>query len=104
MDCGVDGDGWTPPPITLSNLIYKDLNAVLAKKGNPFRACKPYLSIFEDMADETGIPTILLASIALQESGCNPSITGGAGEIGMMQITGEKCPQVADCYDPEVRR
>ncbi|KAG8757194.1 hypothetical protein FRC14_002286 [Serendipita sp. 396] len=99
LDCGVDGDGWVPPPLTLSNIIYKDLAEVLKNDGNPFAACADYLPIFEEMSDETGVPTILLASIALQESGCNPSVTGGAGEIGMMQITSEKCPETGDCYD-----
>jgi len=53
------------------------------------------------MSTETGVPTIFLASIALQESGCNPSVTGGATEIGMMQITPEKCPAEGDCYDAD---
>ncbi|KAG8828097.1 hypothetical protein FRC17_007624 [Serendipita sp. 399] len=99
LDCGVDGAGWVPPPLTLANIIYKDLAEVLQKDGNPFAACADYLPIFEELSDETGVPTILLASIALQESGCNPSVTGGAGEIGMMQITREKCPETGDCYD-----
>jgi soluble lytic murein transglycosylase-like protein len=56
--------------------------------------------MFQDMETSTGIPAIFLASIALQESGCNPTVTGGAGEIGMMQITSEKCPtDGSDCYD-----
>jgi hypothetical protein len=99
LNCGVDGAGWVPPPVTLDNLIYRDLAVVLTEDGNPFDACSQYLSMFQDMEAETGIPTILLASIALQESGCNPTVTGGAGEIGMMQITSEKCPQDGDCYD-----
>jgi hypothetical protein len=105
LNCGVDSDqGWQPPPVTLQNMVYKDLATVLEQDGNVFSACKDYLHIFETMSSETGIPTILLASIALQESGCRPDVTGGAGEIGMMQITGEKCPQGypdASCYDAE---
>ncbi|CAG7846882.1 SubName: Full=Related to glycoside hydrolase family 23 protein-Laccaria bicolor {ECO:0000313/EMBL:CCA74381.1} [Serendipita indica DSM 11827] len=101
LNCGVDGDGWIPPPVTLQNIVYKDLATVLQKPGNVFEACAPYLNIFQSLADETGIPTILLASIALQESGCRPGVTGGAGEIGMMQITSEKCPtDGSNCYDP----
>lgn len=91
-----------PPPVTLSNIIYKDFSMILQKRGNPFKPCKPYLSMFEDMANETGLPTILLASIALQESGCDPNQTGGAGEIGMMQVTSEKCPPNKNCYDAAV--
>jgi membrane-bound lytic murein transglycosylase MltF len=33
----------------------------------------------------------MLASFAMQESNCNPTIVGGAGEQGLMQITREKC-------------
>jgi hypothetical protein len=101
LNCGVDNAGWVPPPVTLDNLIYRNLSDVLQENGNPFSACAPYLSMFEDMEAQTGVPTIFLASISLQESGCDPTVTGGAGEIGMMQITSEKCPQNGDCYDPE---
>jgi len=100
LNCGVDGSGWVAPPVTLDNLIYRDLSDVLQEDGNPFSACSDYLPIFQDMETQTGIPTIFLASISLQESGCNPNVTGGAGEIGMMQITPEKCPQSGNCYDP----
>jgi hypothetical protein len=101
LNCGVDGDGWVPPPVTLQNIVYKDLATVLQKPGNVFEACAPYLNIFQSLSDETGIPTILLASIALQESGCRADVTGGAGEIGMMQITSEKCPtDGSNCFDP----
>jgi hypothetical protein len=102
LNCGVDGSGWVPPPVTLDNLVYRNLSDVLQQDGNPFSACAPYLSMFEDMEAQTGVPTIFLASISLQESGCSPDVTGGAGEIGMMQITSEKCPtDGSDCYDPE---
>jgi hypothetical protein len=101
LNCGVDGDGWVPPPVTFNNLIYKDLAAVLQKPGNPFAACNDYLSIFQDMERETTVPAIFLASIALQESGCRADVTGGATEIGLMQITPEKCPSDgSNCYDP----
>jgi len=101
LNCGVDGSGWVPPPVTLDNLIYKDLATVLAAPGSVFAPCEPYLSMFQNMSSQTGVPTIFLASISLQESGCNPGATGGAGEIGMMQITSDKCPSDgSDCYDP----
>ncbi|KIM30346.1 glycoside hydrolase family 23 protein, partial [Serendipita vermifera MAFF 305830] len=103
LNCGVDGAGWVPPPITLENLVYKDLATVLQEDHNPFSSCAPYLDIFQRLSSETGVPTIFLASIALQESGCNPSVTGGATEVGMMQITPDKCPSDgSDCYDPEI--
>lgn len=104
LNCGVDSDqGWQPPNVTLSNMVYKDLATVLEQDGSVFSPCKDYLHIFENMSAETGVPTILLASIALQESGCRPEVTGGAGEIGMMQITSEKCPtDGSNCYDAEI--
>jgi Transglycosylase SLT domain len=37
------------------------------------------------------VPPIILASFAMQESTCNPSAVGGAGEQGLMQITPDKC-------------
>jgi Transglycosylase SLT domain len=105
LDCGVNTtSGWTPPPITLDNIIYEDLSEVMSQPNNPFEPCQPYLWMFQQLAGDTGIPTILLASIALQESGCQPNVTGGAGEIGMMQVTNDKCPpgNIAKCYDPYV--
>jgi hypothetical protein len=39
----------------------------------------------------TVVPPIILASFAMQESSCNPSAVGGAGEQGLMQITRDKC-------------
>jgi len=48
------------------------------------------------------VPPILLASIAMQESTCNPGTVGGAGEQGLMQITPDKCGGApgGDCQDP----
>lgn len=62
LNCGVDGDGWVPPPVTLDNLIYQDLATVLQQDGNPFTACSQYLPMFQNMSQETQIPTIFLAS------------------------------------------
>lgn len=106
LDCGVNTtSGWAPPPVTLDNVIYEDLSGVMSQPNNPFEACQPYLWMFQQLSGDTGIPTILLASIALQESGCNPNVTGGAGEIGMMQVTSDKCPKgaISQCYDAYVR-
>lgn len=49
------------------------------------------------------VPSIMLASFALQESSCNPKTIGGAGEQGLMQITKEKCKGAphGDCLDPD---
>ncbi len=37
------------------------------------------------------VPPIIIASIAMQESSCNPHTVGGGGEQGLMQITKDKC-------------
>lgn len=49
------------------------------------------------------VPSIILASFALQESSCNPGTIGGAGEQGIMQITKEKCrgAPAGNCLDPD---
>lgn len=49
--------------------------------------CRKWTDLFDTVAAETGLPAILLASFALQESTCNPSVVGGGGEAGMFQIT-----------------
>jgi len=36
------------------------------------------------------VPSILVASFAMQESGCNPQVEGQGGEQGMMQISQDK--------------
>jgi soluble lytic murein transglycosylase-like protein len=48
------------------------------------------------------VPPILIASIAMQESTCNPNTVGGAGEQGLMQLTKDKCTQApgGNCKDP----
>ena len=37
------------------------------------------------------VPSIMLASFAMQESSCNPNTVGGGGEQGLMQISPDKC-------------
>lgn len=70
--------------------------------GNPFGPCREHLNAFNTMSGETGIPAVLLASIAMQESTCRAYVTGPNGEIGLMQITPDKCGGVGDCFEPYV--
>lgn len=56
---------------------------------------------FDKYGGETGLPPILIASIAMQESSCRAEVTGGGGELGLMQITKEKCTAGIDCKDPD---
>jgi soluble lytic murein transglycosylase-like protein len=59
--------------------------------GQVFAACSDYLDLFNQWGASTGLPPILLAAIASQESGCNPNARGPNGEYGLMQITPDKC-------------
>jgi soluble lytic murein transglycosylase-like protein len=66
-----------------------------------FSACSDYLDLFNQYGGSTGIPPILLAAIASQESGCDPNARGPNGEYGLMQITPDKCPVQDDsCLVP----
>ncbi|WOO84735.1 putative tape measure protein [Vanrija pseudolonga] len=96
LNCGIDAGGWNPPHVTLADLKYKTLTA-----DGPFAPCAPYISKFEQYGNQYGIPPILLASIALQESTCNPTVTGGNGESGLMQLIAAHCGDApgGDCYN-----
>lgn len=61
----------------------------------------PSPSSFDKYGAELGLPPILIASIAMQESSCRADAIGGGGELGLMQITKEKCQQGVDCRDPD---
>lgn len=103
LNCGIDGPGWTPPPVTVDQIVAVDLQTALKDPASPFHVCSAYLQFFEKYGKLNGLPPILLASFSLQESGCNPATVGGAGEQGLMQITKEKCVGAPrdDCLDPE---
>lgn len=79
------------PVISLGELKYADLGEVIGQGNSPFQPCAPYIDQFYQVAQQYGIPPILIASIAMQESTCNPSVTGGGGEQGMFQISQDKC-------------
>lgn len=104
LDCGITGGGWVPPPVYLSNMVYVSLEDALSQPNSVFAPCQGNLDDFNAVAGQTGIPAILLASISLQESTCNPGATGPNGEVGLMQITPDKCPDgYADdsCYNAQ---
>jgi hypothetical protein len=103
LNCGIENEGWRPPYFTVDQVIAKDLNTVLSWSDNPYNPCRPYLDAFYQAAGENNIPAILLASIAMQESTCNPGVIGANGEQGLMQITPDKCPggyASEGCRDP----
>lgn len=84
-------------------MISQDLNDVLSRPGNPYEACRPHIDAFYKSAKQYGVPAILIAAIAMQESSCDASTIGHNSEQGLMQITSEKCPggYVSDaCMEP----
>jgi len=89
LNCGINGQGWTPAPVQLEELIVVPLKSA---RHTTFAPCSDLvIAIFEKYGKQHNIPSILLASFAMQESTCNPNVVGGAGEQGLMQITPEKC-------------
>jgi len=112
MDCGISSSnpssgGWSPPTVKLDEIVYMDLDTALQNSSSPFQNCQPYLQTFKDVAGNTtvngvALQPILLASFAMQESSCNPKEQGGGGEVGMFQLSEDKCPggKASDaCYD-----
>ncbi|PFH53802.1 glycoside hydrolase family 23 protein [Amanita thiersii Skay4041] len=103
LNCGIDKGGWHPPYVQMKDLVTQDLSSALAKDSSPFHACSPYVHLFEMYGNQHGIPPIMLASFAMQESSCNPHAVGGGGEQGLMQISRDKCGGApgGDCQDPD---
>lgn len=104
IDCGISqssptSGGWTPPVTVLEDLVYVNLSDALKAPGTPFSACDPYVDEFTSVAQSKGLPAIMMASFAMQESGCNPNATGEGGEVGMFQLSPDKCKGVDNCFD-----
>ncbi|TFK23909.1 hypothetical protein FA15DRAFT_669996 [Coprinopsis marcescibilis] len=103
LNCGIHSGGWSPPYLGLGDLHIVPLGTALQSGDSPFHACAPFRGIFEAAAGEYGVPAIMLASFAMQESSCNPNTVGGGGEQGLMQITQDKCGGApnGDCRNPD---
>lgn len=85
LNCGLDAGGWNPAYVQISDLdIIPDDQAYSAPT---FQPCQQYFSQFQSASQSSGIPLIILMSIALQESSCNANVYGQRGEVGLMQIT-----------------
>jgi len=84
--------------IKLDQLVFVPLADALKMKNNQFASCSSLLSIFQEVAQSTGVPDILLASIAMQESSCNPKAYS-AGSTGLFQLSSDLCKPYSDCYD-----
>jgi len=86
FNCGINEGGWNPPFLTMDQVKYVDFET-----NEFFAPCQPYKEIMKAAAAKYNIPPTFIAAIAMQESTCNPSLTGGAGEQGMMQLVGVNC-------------
>ncbi|KIM45265.1 glycoside hydrolase family 23 protein [Hebeloma cylindrosporum] len=104
LNCGFEtAGGWQPPFVRVQDVVTQSLSSALQSPSSPFKACSRYIGIFEKYGNQFGIPPIILASFAMQESGCNPETVGGGGEQGLMQITREKCGGApgGNCREPD---
>lgn len=54
FNCGVEGGGWTPPQMTIKDVVTKDLQAAVNEPNSPFKNCAPYISIFEQFGNQFG--------------------------------------------------
>ncbi|GAA5896856.1 hypothetical protein JCM6882_005051 [Rhodosporidiobolus microsporus] len=92
LNCGLSKNspdaGWTPPSIEISQLKTLTIEEALAMDDSVYSHCKDYVSLFEKYGDKHGLPPILLAAFAMQESSCKADTLGDAGgAFGLMQIT-----------------
>ncbi|KAK4053056.1 hypothetical protein OIV83_001791 [Microbotryomycetes sp. JL201] len=99
LNCGISksnrDSGWNPPHVTLDQLKFASLDQAI-KDGGLFSNCAPVADTIDQVGKALGLPPILIASIAMQESSCNPSLTGGAGEQGLMQLIPANCGGAPD--------
>jgi len=99
INCGITGSGWTPARVEIEQLVTVSLASA---RNTAFVPCSDnIIATFEKYGAINNIPSILLASFAMQESGCNASAVGGAHEQGLMQITRDKCGDApnGNCQD-----
>jgi len=101
LNCGLNGDGWNPPFITVNDIVIANLDSAAQQPDSPFQACKDFIWAFNQYGNQYSVPPIILASFAMQESSCNPNAVGGAGEQGLMQLTKDKCGNApgGNCLD-----
>ncbi|GAA5901259.1 hypothetical protein JCM5296_005306 [Sporobolomyces johnsonii] len=108
LNCGITkndpSSGWTPPNgVTIDHITTVSIEHALAT-NSVWKPCEPFIPLFEQIGIETGLPAILLAAFALQESTCNPNTLGdNGGAFGLMQITEDKCGggNAKECSEPE---
>lgn len=54
LNCGVNEGGWQPPYVTVNDLITQDLATAVQAPDSPFKACTPFVEMFEQCAREFG--------------------------------------------------
>lgn len=97
LNCGINSGGWKPPHVEVNELVMASPDQAIQ---NPtFSPCVKYLDLFKQVAAKYDLPPILIMSFAMQESTCNEHLRGPNGEIGIMQLTPDKCTN-AQCWDP----
>ncbi|KAF9469901.1 lysozyme-like domain-containing protein [Collybia nuda] len=103
LNCGLTEGGWKPPFVRIEDIVSVSLSNAVNSGHGPFLACTQFVHLFEKYGGQFGIPAIILASFAMQESSCNPNTVGGGGEQGLMQITQDKCGGApgGNCRDPD---
>lgn len=89
LACGLDGAGWKPPTLKMEQLHFGDLDNF---RSTTFKPCSSdAIAAFKKYGAKYNIAPIILASFAMQESTCNLSTTGNGGEVGMFQLSPDKC-------------
>lgn len=99
INCNMKGSGWNPPHVTVEQLRVGDATTLQSK----FPMCsQDILDIMTQVSHETSIPAQLLLSIAIRESTCNVNARGGGGEVGLMQVAANRCPNgdINSCHQP----
>lgn len=91
-----------PAPIqrTPSGPMYASLDANVASGGLP---PSPYNEIIVRASERHGVDKLLIWTVAKHESGFDPNIVGGSGEVGLMQLMPGTARGlgVHDRHDPE---
>lgn len=95
LNCGLSTSspksGWTPPLMRLSDLIVKtsskNITDLVKEKGSPYGHCEEFAEIFEEEGRKEGVPGLMLAAFALQESGCQSAAVGSGGTAGLLQLS-----------------
>lgn len=80
-------------------MVYVSLEDALKMENTPYKPCESYVDKFNQYGQQYGLPPVMLAAFAMQESTCNNNIYDPAGTIGMFQLAPENCPDGVDCSD-----